>query len=248
MKAFTFIGRKLACAAAVLLIAVAASPAAAQGRGGSGLPPGPGNPLADLQSQITGLQGQTTGLQSQITGLQNQINALTQPATALMWINHLDLVPGDTDVFASSNSTTSGVGGGLSGLIIQSQTPGDTSVSGGNKVVEKGLQVPPGWLITGVRVCYELSNTRSFITQIRLAQVQPTPSTALVLLDDGTNQTAPGPICVNSASLPAGSEIDPSAGGVRLNLRVFFDAAGAGFGHGADRIVIRALGLHLFKP
>jgi hypothetical protein len=241
MKAFAFIGRELACAAAVLLVAVAASPAAAQGRGGSGLPPGPGNPLAALESEITALGGQ-------IAALQGQIGALTQPAAALMWINHLDLVPGDIDVFASFNSTTSGVGGGLSGLIIQTNTPGDTSVSGGNKVVEKGLQVPPGWLIKGVRVCYELSNMRSFITQIRLAQVQPTPSTALVLLDDGTNQTAPGPICVNSVSLPAGSEIDPSAGGVRLNLRVFFDAAGAGFGAGADRIVIRALGLHLFKP
>jgi hypothetical protein len=171
---------------------------------------------------------------------------LTQPATALMWINHLDLVPGDTDVTATFNSTTSGVGGGLSGLIIQSFTDGDTSVSGGNKVVEKGLQVPPGWLIRGVRVCYELTNPRSFITQIRLAQVQPAPSTALVLLDDGTNQTDPGPICVNSMSLPAGFEIDPSAGGVRLSLRIFVDAAGvitAG-----DKIVIRALGLHLSKP
>ncbi len=240
MKAFAFIGRELACAAAVLLVAVAASPAAAQGRGGSGLPPGPGNPLADLQSEITGLQ-------SQITGLQSQINALTQPTAALMWINHLDLVRGDVDVVTSFNATTSGVGGGLSGLIIQSSTSGDRSVSGGNKVVEKGLEVPPGWLIRGVRVCYELSNSRSFITQIRLDQVQPTPSTSLVLLDDGTDQTAPGPICVNSTFLPAGSEIDPSAGGVRLSLRLFFDAAGI-LGAGDDRIVVRSSGLHLFKP
>lgn len=227
MNAFMF--RKLTCAVAALLAAFAASPAAAaEGRGGSGLPPGPGNPLANLQSQI---------------------DALTQPqpASALMWINHLDLVAGDTDVVTSFNATTSGVGGGLSGLIIQSSTPGDTSNSGGNKVVEKGLQVPPGWLITGVRVCFELSNVRSFITQIRLAQVQPIPSTALVLLDDGTDQTVAGPVCVNSTSLPAGSEVDPSAGGVRLNLRLFFDAAGI-IGAGADRIVIRALGLHLFKP
>jgi hypothetical protein len=236
MKAFTFTTRELACAAAVLLVAVAASPAAAQGRGGSGLPPGSGNPLAALQSQIAALQSQIDALPQPATA----------PATALMWINHLDLVPGDTDVTATFNSTTSGVGGGLSGLIIQSFTDGDTSVSGGNKVVEKGLQVPPGWLIRGVRVCYELTNPRSFITQIRLAQVQPTPSTALVLLDDGTNQTDPGPICVNSMSLPAGFEIDPSAGGVRLSLRIFVDAAGvitAG-----DKIVIRALGLHLSKP
>jgi hypothetical protein len=226
MNAFTLV-RKLTCAVAVLLAAFAAAPAAAaEGRGGSGLPPGPGNPLANLQSQI---------------------DALTQPAAALMWINHLDLVAGDVDVVTSFNSTTSGVGGGLSGLIIQSSAPGDTSASGGIKVVEKGLQVPPGWLIRGVRVCYDLSNVRSFITQIRLAQVQPIPSTALVLLDDGTDQTAPGPFCVDSTSLPAGSEVDPSAGGVRLSLRLFFDAAGI-IGAGADRIVIRSLGLHLFKP
>jgi hypothetical protein len=150
MNAFTLV-RKLTCAVAVLLAAFAAAPAAAaEGRGGSGLPPGPGNPLANLQSQI---------------------DALTQPAAALMWINHLDLVAGDVDVVTSFNSTTSGVGGGLSGLIIQSSAPGDTSASGGIKVVEKGLQVPPGWLIRGVRVCYDLSNVRSFITQIRLAQV-----------------------------------------------------------------------------
>jgi hypothetical protein len=252
MKAFVSVG-KLACAAAVLAAAFAASPAAAQ-RGNSGLPPSPVNPLADLQSQITVLQstiaviqGQTTGLQSQITSLQSQIDALTPPPTALMWINHLDLVAGDTDVLTSFNATSSGVGGGLSGLIIQSSTAGDVSVSGGNKSVEKGLEVPPGWKITGVRVCYELSNARSFITQIRLDQVQPVPSTAVVLLDDATDQTAPGPVCVDSTSLPTAFAIDPSTGGVRLNLRVNFDAAGV-VGAGADRIVVRAVGLHLFRP
>ena len=115
-----------------------------------------------------------------------------------------------------------------------STTTGDTAAGGGNKVVEKGLQVPPGFLITGVRVCYELSNPRSFIDQIRLAQVQDPPSTAVVLLDDATHQVNPGPVCVDSAA----TTINPEPGAVRLDLRV-------NFGDTSDKIVVRAVALHL---
>src|SRR5260370_724167 len=117
----------------------------------------------------------------------------------IMWINHLDLLPGDPSVVTSFNAVNSGVGGGLSGLIIMSTTTGDTATGGGNKVVEEGLQVPPGFSITGVRVCYELSNARSFIDRIRLSQLQDPPSPALVLLDDGTHQVNPVPVCVDTA-------------------------------------------------
>jgi len=154
--------------------------------------------------------------------------------TRIMWINHLDLVPGDPSVLTSFNAVNSGVGGGLSGLIIMSSTTGDTATGGGNKVVEKGLQVPPGYLITGVRICYELSNQRSFIDQIRLAQVQDPPSSALVRLDDATHLTNVGPVCVNSAP----TTIDPELGAVRLDLRV-------NFGDTSDKIVVRAVALHL---
>ncbi len=161
---------------------------------------------------------------------------ITPHQRTVMWINHLDLLPGDPSVVTSFNAVTSGVGGGLSGLIIQSTTTGDTATGGGNKVVEKGVQVPPGYLIKGVRVCYELTSSASFITQIRLAQLQEPPSTALVLLDDGTDQTSVGPLCVDSTP----TTVDPSAGAVRLNLRV-------NFGSTSDKIVLRGLGLHLEK-
>lgn len=154
--------------------------------------------------------------------------------TRLMWVNHLSLLPGDSSVQTSFNAVSSGVGGGLSGLVIQSTTTGDTVPGGGNKVVHKALDVPPGLIIKGVRICYELSNTRSFITQIRLAQVQDPPATALVLLDDGTNHTAQGPICVDS--MPC--NVDPTKGPLLLSLRV-------NFGNTADRIVVRGVGLHL---
>jgi len=216
-----------ALAAGAVLMIVFQGAALAQGRGQSGLPEGPGNPLASLQAQI---------------------DALTASRSALMWINHFDFLPGQTDVVTSFNATSSGVGGGLTGLVIQSTTAGETSITGGNKVVHlAAAEVPPGWLIRSVRVCYELSDARSYISQIRLAQVQDPPSSALVLLDDGLDLVNPGPVCVDSAALPAGFEIDPSAGSVLLSLRVNFDAAGI-IGAGNDRIVLRAVGLNLFRP
>src|SRR5262249_25103229 len=85
--------------------------------------------------------------------------AADEGGTKVMWMNHLEFLPGCPQVVTSFNAVNSGVGGGLSGLIIQSTTAGDTCTGGGNKVVEQGLEVPPGFLITGVRICYELSNT-----------------------------------------------------------------------------------------
>ena len=152
----------------------------------------------------------------------------------IMWVNHFDLLPGDPSVTTSFNAVNSGVGGGLTGLVIHSSTTGQNAQGGGNKVVHMGLQVPPGYSIRGVRVCYELTNKRSFISQIRLAQIQTPPSSASVLLDDPTDQTNPGPICVDSAA----TTVNPSAGEVLISLRV-------NFGNTADKICVRALGLHL---
>ena len=152
----------------------------------------------------------------------------------VMWIDHLALLPGDPSVKTSFNAVNSGVGGGLSGLIIQSTTTGDQAQGGGNKVVETAVEVPPGFQITGVRICFENSNPRSFIEQVRLAQVQNPPSTAVVKLDDPTHLNQAGPICVDSQP----TSIDPSVGSVLLSLRV-------NFGNTADKIAVRGLALHL---
>ena len=194
-----------------------------------------GNPFAAMQQQLNALSARV-----------QQLEAPAPSEKALMWVNHFALLPGDADVVTSFNSTTSGVGTGLTGLVIQSSTPGENSVSGGNKVVHMALQVPPGWLLRGVRVCYQLSDPKSFISQIRLAQVQDPPAFALVHLDDATDLVAPGPVCTDSAML-TGAEIDPAKGSVLISLRVNFSATGV-LGGGAHRIVVRALGLHLFRP
>jgi hypothetical protein len=144
------------------------------------------------------------------------------------------LLPGDASVTTSFNSITSGVGGGLTGLVIQSNTTGETSPSGGNKVVHMALDVPPAYSVEGVRLCYELSKNSSYISQVRLSQVQDPPSNAHVLLDDPTDLIDTGPICLNSQS----TSIDPSLGPLLLDLRV-------NFGDTSDRIVLRGLGLVL---
>jgi hypothetical protein len=154
----------------------------------------------------------------------------------IMWVNHLSLLPGDPSVKTSFNAVNSTVGGGLTGLVIQSTTTGDEAQGGGNKVVQKALDIPPGFRIIGVRVGYENSNVRSFITQVRLAQVQNPPGTALVLLDDPTHLNAGGPTYANSAA----TSIDPAKGPLLLDLRV-------NFGDTSDRIAVRGLGLLLLK-
>ena len=55
-----------------------------------------------------------------------------------------------------------------------------------------------------------------------------------MLLDDGTDQTAVGPVCVDSTT----TTVDPGRGAVLVSLRV-------NFGDTSDKIVVRALGLHL---
>ena len=157
-----------------------------------------------------------------------------------MWINHLDFLPGDPSVITDFNAVTSGVGTGLSGLIINSTTTGEIG-GGGNKVIEKGVPVPPIFDVSGVRICYEVKNVDdstnvvdpTFISQIRLAQLQDPPATAVVLLDDATDQVDPGPICVDSAMV---GPIDPIPGGLRLSLRV-------NFGNTDDTIVLRGVAL-----
>ncbi|TAL11556.1 MAG: hypothetical protein EPO03_00020 [Porticoccaceae bacterium] len=157
-------------------------------------------------------------------------------ADQLMWIDHLGFLAGDPSVNVSFNAVNSGVGSGLSGLIIQSTTTGEDADGGGNKVIETSLAVPPGYLVDGVRVCYELSNASSFISQIRLAQVQDPPATAMVLLDDAANLTDPGPVCADSAILTTPAH--PADGALLLSLRV-------NFGDVADKIVVRGVALHL---
>ena len=159
---------------------------------------------------------------------------VNRPVRKVMWIDHLSLLPGDPSVTTTHNAVNSGVGGGLAALVVHSSTTGENAQGGGNKVVWTALEVPPGFNVVGVRLCYELTSAHSFISQVRLAQVQNPPATASVLLDDPTNHTAVGPLCVDVKS----PTIDPAKGALLLDLRV-------SFGNTADRIAIRGVALWL---
>jgi len=198
-------------------------------RGKSGLRPGPGNPIASVYDQVKALSDQVKALSARVTLLENAGNQ-----TATMWINHLDLVPGGAEVQTLYSSVNSGVGSGLSGLIVMSTSLGEVFTTGGDKLIEKGLDVPPNYKITGVRVYHELSSAASFISQVRLSQLQNPPSTASVVLDDGTDLASVGSVCVNSAA----TSVDMTLGEVRLALRVYLGSL-------TDKIIIRGLGLLL---
>src|SRR5579872_4586411 len=48
-------------------------------------------------------------------------------ATTAMWVSPLDFLAGDPSVQTQFNAVSSGVGSGLSGLVVTSSTTGDTA-------------------------------------------------------------------------------------------------------------------------
>lgn len=148
-----------------------------------------------------------------------------------MWLNHTALRPGDSTMSTTfaGNST---VGGGLSALEITSSSTG-----GGvppYKTVAMAVEVPPGFVVTGVRIAYQNSSAASYIRQVRLAQLQDPPSTALVLLDDGTALTSTAATYADTTT----TVINPTSGALYLTLFVTFAAT-------TDKIAIRGIGLRL---
>lgn len=165
--------------------------------------------------------------------------ALSLPAWAgsqIQWLNHLELLPGDPTVTSTQFQQHPSFGTNVEGLVITSSTTGDIDSNNEDKFVSMALVAPKETKITGVRLCYELSNpgaTGSFIEDIRLAQFNNTDaSTASVLLDDSTVQDASGPTCVTSKS----PLIFAGRGTIVLSLRTNFAST-------SDQIVVRALGL-----
>src|SRR5262245_50676476 len=89
----------------------------------------------------------------------------------VMWINHLALLPGDPSTQTSFNAIYS-----RGGLAVQSTTTGELAPGGGSKLLVTVVQVPPGFLITGVRICFQNSNPRSFISSTTLDQMRNPPT------------------------------------------------------------------------
>lgn len=131
--------------------------------------------------------------------------------------------------------------GGLtnnSSLTITPGLPGTslhivTSSAGDFQWVTFPLTLPSNMTIEGVQLCYALSNASSFISQIRLSRMT-TPDYTVVMHDDPTDLTDPGPICVTSEVYSM--DVD---GTVSLSLRMNFANAGDWIDIGAIGIVLQ---------
>jgi len=142
------------------------------------------------------------------------------------WINHLDFLPGP-DVAAEFN-TVSVRGGGLE------VTP--TATTPVNSFVQQGVQVPAGYLVNGVRVCYAQTGTGdSHIDRVTLLQLQDPPTGVDAVLDDeiAFDGTDPGPVCLNTTPQ---RPFDPNMGALSLRF-------GVDFVDDADSVVILGVGL-----
>jgi hypothetical protein len=105
-----------------------------------------------------------------------------------------------------------------------------TGQAGDLQWISLPLIVQENLKIKAVTVCYDLSDSGSFISQVRLSE-ETTPPTATVMHDDGTDLTSTSAECVESVV----SDYQPG-GAVTLSLRL-------NFGDTADRIDIGAIGL-----
>jgi hypothetical protein len=150
---------------------------------------------------------------------------LAVPARALaegetvQWLNHLGFQGAATDATAAFDAAAGG-------LKI-------TAAAAGDYLVAQGAQVPPGYLVSGVRLCYQLSSADSFISQVSITQLQDPPVSSLPVLDDPADLTDLGPVCVNSALV---TPFDPALGALTLEL-------GTTFADAADTIVVKGVAL-----
>lgn len=141
-------------------------------------------------------------------------------STKTLWISPTDWVSGDPTLrisypYAAHLATE-----------ITATAPGDL------KWVFLALRLPACTEITALRVCYQVSNSRSSISQVRLTEMK-TPEQALVRHDDPTHLTGVDPTCYVSEVANLRAE-----GALTLALRL-------NFGRRTDKIVLGAVGVDL---
>jgi hypothetical protein len=135
-----------------------------------------------------------------------------------IWLSPTAYVTGDPSLrisypFVSHPST-----------VVTCISPGDL------KWVSMGLPLPPNVQIKEVIICHQLSNSQSFISQVRLAEMT-TPNQAVVRHDDPTDLKSTSPTSYSSKV----ANFTPSAA-VTLELRLNFHNT-------TDRIMLGAVGV-----
>ncbi len=143
-------------------------------------------------------------------------------STRTLWISPTDWVSGDATLRLSYPSAAHPA------TEITATAPGDL------KWVSLALRLPPFTEIKAVRVCYQVSNPRSFISQVRLTEMT-TPERALVRHDDATDLTNVAPTCYVSEVANLRAE-----GAITLALRL-------NFANRSDKIILGAVGIDLCR-
>jgi hypothetical protein len=203
------------------LVAGTAVPAAFAAKPPKGdKPVPPGQPFQALLKLIEALGARVDALEA------------AAPQEGLLWINPLALqTPLSGGVPGIATASFEAIGpAGSAGLVL-------TASGAGSDVVQAGVQVPLGFVITGVRVCYVPGPALSFVSGVQLFQFAavPTVPPAQPLNDLLAAPGSTAVLCVDSATVVS---VDPSAGGpVYLSLPVTFN--------GAEAVIIRGVGLHL---
>ena len=156
-------------------------------------------------------------------GASHSINLKATGVMQTIWLSPTNFVTGDPTLrvsypFVSHPST-----------VVSCTAPGDF------KWVSMGLRLPLDVQIEGVIICYQISNARSFISQVRLAEMT-TPDHATVVHDDPAHLTSTTPATYNSA-VPG---LVPS-GAVTLELRLNFQNI-------SDEILLGAVGVSIKAP
>ncbi|MCM3904809.1 MAG: hypothetical protein ND866_24190 [Pyrinomonadaceae bacterium] len=185
--------------------------------------------IREDQAEIDSIRNELKLINADIDSLIAHVEALEAAALQpnLLWINHLGfLVDAHNRLSASFAANPFG---GSSGLVVRAFQPV------ADQVIATGLQVPPGYNVTKVRLCYQLSNSANFITHIKVEQLTMA-STGVEVLTDLADQISMSPLCVDSA--PAALPINPANGPLRLNV-------GVTIADPDELIVIRAVGLYL---
>jgi hypothetical protein len=161
-------------------------------------------------------------IQQMIDALDARLDALESaaPEAGLLWINPLDL-RGGPGVALSLESAVS------PGLVVAGAAP---------DVVQAGLQVPPGFAVTGVKVCYVPGVSGSHVSSVQLLQYDVPPTVPTVVLNDPfVAPASTDPLCVDTSTVVS---VDPSAGGpLFLSLGLSLSAL--------DSISIRGIGLQI---
>jgi hypothetical protein len=135
-----------------------------------------------------------------------------------IWLSPIDFVTGDPTLGISYPWAAH------PSALVTCNAPGDL------KWVSMDLKPPPDLQIEEVDICYQVSNSRSFISQVRLTEMT-TPNQARVIHDDPGHLTSTTPTTYTSAV----AALVPS-GAVNLELRLNFQNT-------SDVILLGAVGI-----